>query len=449
MPSVECKRTVFKGRCLQFPPRRQQAEKENTIVLSCSKVADTTTEEDFRKESLPEAVVLHEGDIEKRADSTLKETVRNHHVIIRILPFVSTTKLNRDANLAKSAYSGTLRLTVSQTKSRKIMVVKVLLGRRHNPWDHSVACISQRAHYATQKFGKEMVHPKVLFSILNHMNVALMLQNSRTDLRKKPCMRRQRCVGNVGRYPQAQWKGQATFDSPSEVWSCTTAIFDETRGKNSSELKIWIQQNWKLFDYPETYNGYHSPWWSANKWGRNSVRQRPWFIRDRKKFRGYSCSPIAWKTLRRSRICQWVGHWSKTTSYQKWQTIRCNTEKLCRSLPQDCQQLPPSRVQVHIWWLFIKSSNNKTSKYQHCGTGRPGDNFEDTEVTVVEGFHRKSRRWRIVGIKGHTRKHFSRFRFGTCCKTKYVVRTVKPVAWSARLGKIIYGESSGWKCSSS
>ena len=34
---------------------------------------------------------------------------------------------------------------------------------------------------------------------------------------------------------------------------------------------------------------------------------------------------------------------------------------------------------------------------------------------VVRGVHRKSRRQRITSIKGHTRKHFSRFRFGTSC----------------------------------
>ena len=36
------------------------------------------------------------------------------------------------------------------------------------------------------KFGKEGVHPKVLFIIVNLMSEASMLLNLRTDLRKKP-----------------------------------------------------------------------------------------------------------------------------------------------------------------------------------------------------------------------------------------------------------------------
>ena len=66
------------------------------------------TEGNFQKGTLPEAAVLLEGDVKKRA--TLKETVRIRHVIIGILPYVKITKLIRDANLAESAYSSTLRL---------------------------------------------------------------------------------------------------------------------------------------------------------------------------------------------------------------------------------------------------------------------------------------------------------------------------------------------------
>ena len=41
MLPVESKRAVFRRRCLQLPPRRQLAWKENTVVLSCSEIADT------------------------------------------------------------------------------------------------------------------------------------------------------------------------------------------------------------------------------------------------------------------------------------------------------------------------------------------------------------------------------------------------------------------------
>ena len=87
------------------------------------------TEKDLRKEMLPEAVVLQDRNIKKRADFTLKETARIRRVIIGILPYVKITKLNRDANSAISAYSGTLRLTVSPAKSRRKVVENDLLPR--------------------------------------------------------------------------------------------------------------------------------------------------------------------------------------------------------------------------------------------------------------------------------------------------------------------------------
>ena len=50
---------------------------------------------------------------------TSKETVRFRRVTVGILPCVKITKLNRDANLAKSAYASTVKLTVSPTKKPK------------------------------------------------------------------------------------------------------------------------------------------------------------------------------------------------------------------------------------------------------------------------------------------------------------------------------------------
>ena len=59
--------------CLQLPPRRQWAWKENTVVLSYSKAADSKmTEENLRKDNLSEAVVLQEREIEKRADTSFE-----------------------------------------------------------------------------------------------------------------------------------------------------------------------------------------------------------------------------------------------------------------------------------------------------------------------------------------------------------------------------------------
>ena len=55
----------------------------------------------------------------KRAETTWKGTARIRCVIIDILPHVKITYLNRDANSAKSAYSGTLRFTVTQQEAEE------------------------------------------------------------------------------------------------------------------------------------------------------------------------------------------------------------------------------------------------------------------------------------------------------------------------------------------
>ena len=43
-----------------------------------------------------------------------------------------------------------------------------------------------KRYITPRKVGKERVHPKVLFSTLSLMSIAPMLQNMKTDLRRKP-----------------------------------------------------------------------------------------------------------------------------------------------------------------------------------------------------------------------------------------------------------------------
>ena len=99
------------------------------------------TEENFRKGSLPEAVVFLGGEIKKRADITKEETVRIRHVTSGILPFVKITNLDRDANSAGRAYSSTKRLTVSPTTSRRKVVEKDLLLQLKN--SKQLRCVFQ------------------------------------------------------------------------------------------------------------------------------------------------------------------------------------------------------------------------------------------------------------------------------------------------------------------
>ena len=121
MPSVESKRTVFKRRLLQLPPRWQSAWKGKvTIVFSCSEIADTNmTKENLRKEKPSEVVVFQERKIKKRAGITNKGNARTPREFRGILLCVRLTNRNRDANSAKSVCLGTLRLTVSLSKKSK------------------------------------------------------------------------------------------------------------------------------------------------------------------------------------------------------------------------------------------------------------------------------------------------------------------------------------------
>ena len=72
------------------------------------------------KVRVPEAAVLLEREPEDRAEITSV-------AVMEILAFSRMSKYNRDANSVQSACSGTKRLTVSPTRSRRKVVEKVLL----------------------------------------------------------------------------------------------------------------------------------------------------------------------------------------------------------------------------------------------------------------------------------------------------------------------------------
>ena len=76
----------------------------------------------LRTGNLREAAVLLERDIKARAEITSLETERIRHVILGILEYVKITNHNRDASSMRGACSGTKRLIVSLTRSRKRIV---------------------------------------------------------------------------------------------------------------------------------------------------------------------------------------------------------------------------------------------------------------------------------------------------------------------------------------
>ena len=214
------------------------------------------------------------------------------------------TYLILDANSVKSGYSGTKRFTVSLTGSLRNQVEKVLLpcwripsnsdassriqsrrnpsrfyGRAHNSQDRCAACTSQKVHYATWKFGKEKIRPNVLFSILTLMSMALMLRNSRTDLRKKPWNKSDvpaRVAWELAKHVhKLKEKDKATFYSPLSSLVTTSAIFDETRGTTICarfrSINAHAEQERSefsgtgLFGYPETLKRLLQPMGKCNR----------------------------------------------------------------------------------------------------------------------------------------------------------------------------------------
>ena len=149
---MESKRTVHKGNACSF---RHDENKRGKVTQSSISVSRAPTQNDGEvlSKGISEAVVLLERDLEDRAKTTFVEIVRIRDVILGILPNVNITKHIRDAILVKSAYSGTIRLTVSLTRSRRKVAVKVLQNQSscnlNNPAEingHSRVAPSRKYH---------------------------------------------------------------------------------------------------------------------------------------------------------------------------------------------------------------------------------------------------------------------------------------------------------------
>ena len=98
------KDSVQKKDSCNFRREDKSAWKDNTIVLSCSKIADS--ENDGRRPSKPLCVDWH-------------------------LPYVKTTNLNRDGNSAISVCLGTLRLSKKSKKRGEKGTVAALMKSKH------------------------------------------------------------------------------------------------------------------------------------------------------------------------------------------------------------------------------------------------------------------------------------------------------------------------------
>ena len=149
-------------------------------------------------------------------------------------------------------------------------------------------------------------------------------------------------------------------------------------------------------------------------------------------------TPAVRQALRRTRIFICLGQWPKTTANRKWQhnSLQYGTFR-AELLSQDFRQFHPARAQVRLLHRYcrtrlmilrhVQQQNEVTTRtFQHRETDRAiqqktkkrgqRTGIEKSSARfarLVRGVHRKSRRQRFLNIPGHTRKHFSRFRFGT------------------------------------
>ena len=104
------------GRLLSVEKQLDSVQEEILVVSATEPIADT-------EHASQERVAL-ERNAGKRATNSSEENVRNQRVILGILPRVSITSLNRDANMATIVNLDTLRLVGSPVKSRRKVVGK-------------------------------------------------------------------------------------------------------------------------------------------------------------------------------------------------------------------------------------------------------------------------------------------------------------------------------------
>ena len=114
-----------------------------------------------------------------------------------------------------------LEVAYSRMKSRRNP--SRFCGRAQNPWYRSAACISQKAHFATLKFGKERGPSQgVIQKCATHERSPRALKfedrSEEQTLKQERCDRRDawEMSQNVHKLKD---KGKVTFYSPSEAWS--------------------------------------------------------------------------------------------------------------------------------------------------------------------------------------------------------------------------------------
>ena len=247
--------------------------------------------------------VFLEQEVRFRADISSSESVRARHVFFGTLPCVLMTSLSRDAHMAKSADSDTLRLMGSPPKNRTkvvwgiscllegVFTIRLWVSRfssdkisykeRRKFWIKSHRQILQRHVAPLKKLGKERVHREASFKSLNLTSPIRGLLDLRKEHRTKFCTKKDAVAWNLAKnVNKLQNTDKATFYSPFEAWvmpapSSTKPEERELVVDSGASMHMLSKKDLKLrrngdsAEIKEHHNGGDGQWGSANKWGKH------------------------------------------------------------------------------------------------------------------------------------------------------------------------------------
>ena len=153
------------------------------------------------------------------------------------------------------------------------------------------------------------------------------------------------------------------------------------------DLSSWVGCFAKI---QEPHNGGDGQWRSANKWGSTSVCLRSWALRDGADPRRHVCSSITWKTLRRTRLYQRVGQWTKATSDQERDNNRVQYGKFCSCC---CPRIVFKLERMFVFHIFTAESNKTTRwRYPRASIRKPWRSTQKSKKNKIE--RRATIKWR-------------------------------------------------------
>ena len=455
-------RRCSRGDSCSFRHEDNQREKK---AQSSSPAPRSPTQNDGRRPSTGNAgeVVHPERNVKNCARITSKEIVRSRRVIVGILPYVKVTKLNRDANSAISACSDMLRLTGNPAKIRRKVVERIerfieedkTFGLRISEYRANEIQVDFTEEHKIFGIGS---HRSILESTLHHMKIRVHRKELPIEMcelqerslcapknweyrTQEETLQQERCASREAwdwakHVHKLNDSDKATFYSRSEVWSLPapsskkpeerTFVADAGASMHICWAgKIWVQPNWRLFGHPETPQRLSQPMEKCKN------MRKPQYT--------FTTLSSSWRCKSsKTRLLSWRR--SKTTADQEWQNNpvqdgkfrACCCPRIDRFLKFENKFVLYIVAAGHVWWYLSMSSNTTKWRYPHSSIEKSRrsnknpknkiknkDNSQASSNRLCDlpdwlrGVHRKSRRQRSASIKGHTRKHFSRFRFGT------------------------------------